>query len=144
MWIKERNEDSNIYYFPVLNDEELIYLFRVYPDVNGYAGAMSIILVDELNELAAETSADEPLTLIMDDSDIVACVRDEIYTLFSYLEIISSRNTAINTIRNSIENTAERTVVDIMENSNMNLTYSVAPFSVNAGSKYLALTIKDT
>lgn len=144
MWIKERNEDSNIYYFPVLNDGGLIYLFRVYSDVNGYAGAMSIFLVDELNELAAETSADEPLTLIMDDSDIVACVRDEIYTLFSYPEIISSRNTAINTTRNSIENTAERTVVVIMENSNMDLTYSVAPFSVNARSKYLALTIKDT
>ena len=138
------NENSDIYYFPVLNDGELILLFRVYPDENGYAGAMSRFLVDELTELASETSANEPLTLIMDGADIVACIGTETQTLFSYPEVLSSNNTAINTAANSIENIADKIVVDIMENSDIELTQSVAPFSTNAGSKYLALTIKDT
>lgn len=79
------DEEADVYYFPVIYDDEIYYLFRVYPDGNGgYAAAITCFLAQELNNLAELTSEKNPLSLHMVGNKIVASVENSEYVLFEY------------------------------------------------------------
>lgn len=136
------NTISNIYYFPVMNNGELIYLFRVYPNGNDYSATMSIFLVDELNNLSNQTSATTPMTLMMRDSDIVASIGDFEYVLFSYPDYIATNDN--DDCIATPESVLSRTVVDITTEMDLDLVQSGSPLSSDATFKSLPLTIKNT
>ena len=138
------NQDADIYYFPVLDNGKMIYLFRVYPDGDSYSGAMSIFLVEELNMLASKTSKTQPLTLVMDNYDIVAYIGTEEYTLFSYSPDSASESKERSILMYEWSHSSSRNVVNILEESDLDLQQCAATLTTRAGSKYLALTIKGT
>lgn len=136
------NDNADIYYFPIFNNNELIYLFRVYPTDSGYCGAISEFLVNELNSLAHKTSQQAPMTLWMEENDIIAQIDNTEYILFTYPENVFSDNNVL-PASYTVESPA-RFVVDITEEVNYNLVPVVSPYATNSLSKYLNLTIKNT
>lgn len=76
---------ADVYYFPILCNEEITYLFRVYPDGNGgYNGAITRFLATELESLASQTSSETPLTLNLVNDKIVATIGQNSYILHEY------------------------------------------------------------
>ena len=58
------NVDSDIFYFPILCNNEIIFLLRVYPGSDAeYHGVLSKHLVNELNTIMPLTSYSSPLKL---------------------------------------------------------------------------------
>lgn len=82
--------DADVYYFPVLYNGSIKYLFRVYPDGNSYSAVISAFLADELNRLAPRTSTNHPLYLNLEDSKIVATIDGDKHILFEYPELTES------------------------------------------------------
>ena len=81
------NSDSDMFYFPVLCDNEIIYLLRVFTAPSGNCeGILSKTLTKELNKLSKETTQKTPLTILMEDDSIVAYVGKESTTIFEYPE----------------------------------------------------------
>lgn len=79
------NSDSDIFYFPVLRGNKIVYLLRVYPlSSGGYSCVLSEMLTQELEELAWRTSETQPLKLVMEQNVIAAYIGSERYVLFAY------------------------------------------------------------
>jgi hypothetical protein len=77
-------QDADIYYFPVIANGKIKYLFRVYPSGDGFGCAITEFLAAELNELAPLTSAGSPMYLKLVDDCIVATIGSQTYELFKY------------------------------------------------------------
>lgn len=77
-------QDADIYYFPVIGNGRIKYLFRVYPSGDGFGCAISEFLAAELNELAPLTSASSPMYLRLVDDCIVATIGNQPHELFQY------------------------------------------------------------
>ena len=75
------DEDSNIpiFYFPIINGNEIVATFRVYVDETRtssisspvYAGILSKYMVPELNRLSSLTSGDSVALLYMDNQNVM-------------------------------------------------------------------------
>lgn len=74
------------YYFPVIYNGNIVYIYRVYEDVvyyreTGelrYASSMSNVLVDALLELSEQTSNDNPAIFTVNNNNILATVGSEV------------------------------------------------------------------
>lgn len=84
---------ADVYYFPVVCDGHITYLFRVYPDGASFSAAITAFLADEIENLAKYTSADNPMYLNLVNTKIVATIGSRSYTLFEYPENMSVSNT---------------------------------------------------
>lgn len=103
------NEAADIFYFPVLCDGEIVFLFRIFPlGEGGYSGILSSMLADKINTLCNKSSIETPAQLSMVDNKIVASVGDEVYIWHEY---------SVNDIQNDSEivrsKTSPKTVVEI-------------------------------
>ncbi len=69
---KEKEEDIDVYYFPIFENGKIILTYRVYFDTitDSYVGIMGDYLAEELNTFGGITSANEPLLLYMDNSNV--------------------------------------------------------------------------
>lgn len=85
---------SDVYYFPVICDGHIEFLFRVYPDGDTYSAAISPFLAEELESLASYTSSNCPMYLNLVDSKIVATIGSRSFTLFEYPENMAVLNNA--------------------------------------------------
>ena len=110
------NEGSDVFYFPVLCDGEIEFLFRVFPlDDGGYSGILSSMLVDEISKLGIKSSMKKPMGLSMVGNEIVASIGEEEYTLFEYLENAVSINGSVarseSTEKTTVEITKPRLII---------------------------------
>ncbi len=81
---------SDVYYFPVICDGAIEYIFRVYPSQNtGYDAAISSFLAAELESLAKETSVRRPMKFSSVGNKIIATIGNAEYVLFTYPEDVS-------------------------------------------------------
>lgn len=79
------NPGADVYYFPILVDGVITYLFSVYPDETlGYCGTLSTFLAKELEELSPYTSPDSPLRLTLEGEAIYATVGEKKMILFQH------------------------------------------------------------
>ena len=105
-------QDADIYYFPVIANGKIKYLFRVYPSGDSFGCAITEFLAAELNELAPLTSAGSPMYLKLVDDCIVATIGSQTYELFRYPVSMSDdtesavfTTTACYSARNAAEST---------------------------------------
>lgn len=106
---------ADVYCFPVICDNVITYLFRVYPDGDSYSAAIGRFLADDIEELSDLTSVQNPMYLNMVDNQIIATIGTEEYMLFEYPEDISNANQA------ATASVIEYEVVDIKETSGIEL-----------------------
>lgn len=112
------DDGSDVYCFPVICDDVITYLFRVYPDGDSYSAAIGRFLTDDIEELSDLTSVQNPMYLNMVDNRIVATIGTEEYMLFEYPENISNVNQT-NTI-----SVTEYEAVNIKEASGIELNFT--------------------
>lgn len=106
------NDDSNVYYFPIFYSERIICVLRVYSNDKGnISGVLSKGFADELNAIAASTSATDPLHIYLSGSDVIFKTDSGEKTVFSYPEDqmssvkLSSKN---DVLRTSVECSSEK------------------------------------
>ena len=117
------NAGSDIFYFPVICNDEIIYMLRVFPkEAGGYGGVLGKSFVSELNALAETTSYSTPLSMMMEQDSVVAYVGSEKYTIYTYPD--RSMDDGNNDI--SPTSIAAYQVVDVKEeNSSIDCTVNV-------------------
>jgi hypothetical protein len=80
---KESTDETDIYYFPIIYENEIKFTFRVYLDSDGtYTGIFSEYLASELNNLSNITSLDSPVLLILDNGNIWVSRNGELSIFF--------------------------------------------------------------
>lgn len=84
--------NADVYYFPIICDGVITYLFRVYPDQDSYSAAITAFLADDIEALAELTSAETPMYLNLIDDKIVASIGTDEYVLFEYVGAASEDN----------------------------------------------------
>lgn len=91
------DNDADVYYFPVICDGSIRYLFRVYADEDSFSAAITEFLANEINNLANYTSIDNPMSLKRVDTMIIASIGSEDYVLFEYPAYMSFDEYSIET-----------------------------------------------
>lgn len=81
--------DADVYYFPVLCDGQIEYLFRVYPDGDSFSAAITKFLAADLERLAKYTSASNPMYLNLVGNRIIATIGSQNHILFEYPDDMS-------------------------------------------------------
>lgn len=136
------DEGSDVYYFPVMFEGVIKYIFRVYPGQKGsYDAAISSFLVEDLEMLAKQTSILKPLQLNRKEKDIVATIGDNKYILFTYPDDMVE---PVNELSNS-KALSQISVVDVKVGSDVFASTSNANrASSNSWSHYISLNITET
>jgi len=133
------NTDSDIFYFPVLCNDEIIYLFRVYCTADGtFSGVFSKMLVDELNKIAKNTTPSTPLSILMEGSDIVAYVDQQRTSLYTY-PATALYATSTKDLSRSISIAEDLEVISITE-KNPSITFTTSVAAINSTAKAAATT----
>lgn len=125
--------NAGVYYFPVICDGSLKFLFRVYPDGDSFSAVLSEGLVEELSALASNTSTDTPMELHFLDRKIFAVINDEDYEIYTYpLYCENSTSELIDRQLFSVINIYDDSGIVINLSNNRDF------------SKYLSLSINET
>ncbi|MGL5254560.1 MAG: hypothetical protein ACRC9L_06170 [Brevinema sp.] len=74
-------ESTDVFFFPVFSDGQIIYTFRVYMDETGYTGILSRYMAKELNNYRYSTSQSEPLYIYMEAGNVLARLKDNVTLL---------------------------------------------------------------
>lgn len=118
------NEGSDIFYFPLLCNNEIVFLYRVYLGADGeYHGILSKHLVEELNEIASLSSVFEPLEIIMEDNVIKAYIGDTQHILYVYPEEETSGKKNILHSFAKMAETSTQTINVLSGNETITLAY---------------------
>lgn len=134
--------DSDVYYFPVICDNVIKYVFRVYPNqTNGYDAAISSFLAEELEFLAKSTSANMPLKLNRIGNEIIASVGNEEYMLFTYPDDMNDVSLQSETTNRGAVAT---NVINVKANMGISVAVEKSTRSTNSWSYYIALDITET
>ena len=141
------NEGSDIYYFPILRGSEILYTFRVFPVGDGeYSGILGRSFVDELNALAATTSAATPLRMVMEGDTVAAYVGNTRSVIFEYPDGTIQNDTVAATATTVVSNS--HIVVEATKtNADISYQYTVPNASVsgvidpNTYMRYLDINI---
>ena len=129
------DNDADVYYFPVICNGSIEYLFRVYPDGDTFSAAITAFLADEIENLAKYTSESNPMYLNLVDTQIVATIGSNKYILFEYPESISVSDNGIATT--SISNYS---VVNAKNPTNIELNFR----QTRDVYKYITLDLTET
>ena len=79
------DDAQNLFTFPVLAEEEVIYTFRVAYSPDGKIhGTMSTFLVSELNAYIGLTTTNTPLLFDVRENTLYACIGDESEEIFKF------------------------------------------------------------
>lgn len=79
------NENADIFYFPIICNEEIIYMLRVFPvGDDRYEGILGKTFVDDLNEIKKYASNKTPMAISMESNMVVAYVGKERKVLIEY------------------------------------------------------------
>lgn len=137
--------ESDVYYFPIMINDEISYIFRVYPNGdNGFDSAISEFLAPELEKLSSLRSESTPLKMNRIRNKIIASIGDYSYTLYTYPNELYENDSLmrLNDISFELENTV---VVDAKSDSRINIQFSpISRSSSNNWSYYINLNITET
>lgn len=86
------DNDPDVFYFPVIYNGNIEYLFRVYPSGNSFSAAITDFLSDEIESLSHLTTTDTPMYLNSIENKIIATIGSNSYELFQYPESMSDGN----------------------------------------------------
>lgn len=135
--LKEDTEGKDIYYFPIIYENEIKFTIRVYEDSDGeYTGIFSEYLASELEAIADLTSEEFPLTLFMNNGNIMGTLDGNTFVFFASPignEVADSPSSYAST---------DLTVTDIKEH----MDYDTILVGTNRAttSKYLYLDLAET
>lgn len=107
-------ECGDIFYFPILKNGELVYLYRVYPEIDGsFSGILSEYFVAEMSRFINATSKEKPLFINCEGTQISAYLgySDKI-NLTSVPEAIAEKGKPIKEM-----DLSSKKVVDILSES---------------------------
>lgn len=134
---------SDVYYFPVICDGVIRYVFRVYPNQNnGYDAAISSFLAEELESLAKVTSANMPLKLNRIGNEIIASIGNEEYILFTYPDDMNDVSLQSEVANN--RGTIATKVIDAKTNVGIDVVVDKSTRTTNSWSYYIDLDIIET
>lgn len=108
--------NADVYYFPIICDGVISYLFRVYPYGDGFCGVITDFLAKDIEMLSSLTTQENPLYLRLIGKKIIASVGESNYLLFEYPESMSQPESAVYT---SINETF--TVVNVKQTADISL-----------------------
>lgn len=77
---------ADVFYFPVICDGQIEYLFRVYPDGDSFSAAITAFLANDIEDLARYTDENNPMYLNLVDEQIVATIGTDRHVLYEYPE----------------------------------------------------------
>lgn len=75
-----------MYYFPIICDGTISYLFRVYPYNDGFCGVITEFLAKDIEMLSSLTTPENPMYLRLIGTKIIASIGENEYLLFEYPE----------------------------------------------------------
>lgn len=127
------NNESDVFYFPIIENGKIKYLLRVYPDGDSFSACLSEFLAYELDNLSENTSPNKPLCLQLVGNEIIATVGESQYILFTYPEEMAVYEGS----RNSYQ---EYQVVNIKDDSDIYIDDTQYRFLY----KYIPLSITET
>lgn len=79
------NPDSDVFYFPIIINGEIIYMLRVFQTKSGeYDGVLGKSFVADLNKILKCTSKNQPLVLMMEGDSVVTYIGKERNVIFEY------------------------------------------------------------
>lgn len=79
------NPDSDVFYFPIIMNGEIIYMLRVFQKESGeYDGVLGKSYVSDLNEALKKTSNNQPLVLMMEGDSVVTYIGEDRSVIFEY------------------------------------------------------------
>lgn len=126
--------ESDVFYFPIVCDGSIKYLFRVYPDGNSLSAVMTDFLAKEIDKLACLSTSDAPIYLNRVDTKIVASIGSSEYILFEYPSYMSTSKEELSKTKISCDS-----VVNCKNRSDIQINYII-----NDVSKYISLNITET
>lgn len=89
------DNEPDVFYFPVMYNGTIVYLFRVYPNGESYSAAITDFLAEDIESLAHLTSVDAPMYLNCVANKIIATIGGNSYELFEYPESMVNENYGI-------------------------------------------------
>lgn len=89
------DNEPDVFYFPVMYNGTIVYLFRVYPNGDFYSAAITEFLAADIESLAHLTSVDTPMYLNCVANKIIATIGNNSYELFEYPESMVNENYGI-------------------------------------------------
>ena len=134
---KESLEGKDVYYFPIMYEDEIKFTIRVYKDEDGsYTGIFSEYLALELQDVFARTSVNDPLILSMNNGNVMKTIAGETSI---FLASPMGNEVLDKPVTYSNSNSA---VVNVKEA----IAYEVVPIGVTraTSSKYLSLDLAET
>lgn len=75
------NGSNEVYYFPIICDGVITYIFRVCPTDSGYTGVMSSYMAAEIESLIGYTSEETPLMLFVENGNLIAKIGRNVQSL---------------------------------------------------------------
>lgn len=111
--------DADVFYFPIICDGVISYLFRVYPGENGFCGVITEFLAADIEEISKITTKEKPLYLQLVGKEIIATVGENEYVLFEYPENMSQQENLVSLCAEEIVS-----VVDAKQSTNISLDLS--------------------
>lgn len=133
---KEIVDEDDVFYFPIFSGQKVIYTFRVYADNNSYTGILSPYLTEELNKYMDATSKADPLSIYMDNGNLIALQGGAIDVLeeahFGYEPVGNKALFSVDSLD----------VVDINSKIDLQITSDISPMA--SASKNLSLDMKET
>ena len=78
------DSEVDVFYFPILYNGHIQYLFRVYPSGDSFSGTISKFLANDIDNLAGFTSEENPMYLNRIGLKIIATIGSISYELYEY------------------------------------------------------------
>lgn len=129
------NAASNIFYFPIFDQNQIISLLRVFDSDNGdISGVLSPFLVEQLNSYAGLTTRTNPLRIVSSDKDIIFELDGQQEIVFSYPESFDEDEATPMSISDDLFS-----VVRCEPKSEVIIPDDISPYATVPNSKYLNL-----
>lgn len=134
---KESLEGKDVFYFPIMYEDEIKFTIRVYKDEDGsYTGIFSEYLASELQDVFARTSVSDPLILSMNNGNVMKTITGETSIFFASpmgYEVLD---------KPVMYSNSNSSVVNVKEA----ITYEIVPIGSTraTSSKYLSLDLAET
>lgn len=139
---KENDNDIDVYYFPIIYENKILYTLRVYKnDDTNYTGILSKYLANELQTLTYETSINNPVELSLNNGNIIK----EINNINEVLISSPIENNMVNysNIYKKSSQVSNKSIINARNLLNFEKNFSEQNLKSNS-SKYLYLDLAET
>lgn len=132
---KENTADTDVYYFPIISNNQVIYTFRVYVSGNEYTGILSPYMAEQLNDYMNATTPSDPLHIYMESGKVMAALSDSV-------EILEESHAGYEPSLNIVTASVDYTDLEVT-NILTNIAFVESPVTIASASKDLTLDMKE-